>query len=447
MRDPGHGRLRHGGMFEECGLHLARHHVVPAPDDHLFLPPDYPKVAVGVDSAEVAAQEPAADPCSVSSAAIVQVRPRPPRAGDGNLADRSGLHIRALRVDDLYLYPREREADRAEVLSAVAHRHGGDRTELRHAISTKDLGAAEPRAEALQRARRDRRAAHVDDGQAREVGRGEAGGPDDQLHHGGDEKARHRPVPFDRRNPPLGVETREEPSAEASSQRSADQKGAAGRRERRRGEEAEPEPVTGDALGGGQAAVAHDDTLGESRGAGRVHHVGGVVRVDGKGKVAVVRGQQPFPGFVGRREHLRRRHPQALCCGAAAEGDGHPCVPQQARQLAGAQPRQQRHGDRADLVDGDVGGQPFERFVLPDLQRDPVALRHALVPEPPRQSVRPSVPLRQRHGAAVGDIAPGDLVRESRRQLGEELGLEEGHRVSRGRRPPGSAWGSPRAWS
>ena len=92
--------------------------------------------------------------------------PRPTSPG-GSVAP-SGPTIRSST-------PGSGSADGPEVPPAVTHRHGGDGAELGHPVAAQDLRRRQPGAEPTQGRRGDRRAADVDDGQAREVRRLEAG--------------------------------------------------------------------------------------------------------------------------------------------------------------------------------------------------------------------------------------------------------------------------------
>ena len=135
------------------------------------------------------------------------------------------------RAHDPDLHAGQRDPDRAQVPSAVTHRHGGDRTELGHPVAAQDLRRGRPDSEAAQGRRGNRRAADRDRGQAREVGRREAGGADDELHHRGHEEGRDGPVPLDGVDPGLGVEARQEPPAQPAAQGARDEERPAGRGE------------------------------------------------------------------------------------------------------------------------------------------------------------------------------------------------------------------------
>ena len=296
------------------------------------------------------------------------------------------------------------------------------------------------------------RAADVHDSEAREIRRLEARDADDELDHRGHEERRHGAVAFDRVDPTLRVEAREEPPAEPAAHRSADQERTAGGGEGRGGEEPQPEPGRWDSVGGREPAVAHDHALRLARGPRGVHDVGDVVGCERLLQVTVIGGEEPYP-TAARGADDGRNGGEQFVVHLSAQQDRSARMTQDPRLLGGTEPGQEWHRYRPGLVDGHVRHEPFERLVAADEEPHPVGVLEPVLPQAPREAVGAPVPLVEGDGGAVGQVLPRHAVGACDGQLGQQLRLQQRHAggtrgiISRGRRPQGWHAGCRPAWS
>ena len=159
--------------------------------------------------------------------------------------------------------------------------------------------------------------------------------------------------------------------------------------------------------------MADGHTLGLAGSPRGIGDVGHVVGLDRQRELGVVVGQDPRP-IGSRGENGSDRLGRCL----AAQYDAWFRVSQRPGPFGASGAGQQRHRNAAGLVHPHVGHEPFERLLLADHDRHPLARSQPAFDEAPGQSVGIAVPPADRELGAVGQVPPCHLVRERAREPG-----------------------------
>ena len=142
-----------------------------------------------------------------------------------------------------------------------------------------------------------------------------------------------------------------------------------------------PDPVLGDAVVRGEAAVTNDDPLGGARGARGVHDVGHVVDVHLVADIGGIRVEEVTPGNArgpdgpggGDQGPQMGRAGGIVEDALAGQNDLHPGQVENAQLLRPAQACVHRDGDGPRLVNGHIGREPLQRLAGGDGQGDPIS--------------------------------------------------------------------------